>query len=64
MHTNIPNKQGAESSVKVNGHFMGRHGGGVQDHSPGGAEEDLGSNPQGGFSYAGRVKFIAIPLFL
>lgn len=53
MHTNIQIKQAADSSVRVEGHFTGRQGNGVQGHSPGGAEENLGSNPQGSFSYAG-----------
>lgn len=37
---------------------------GVQGHSPGEAGEDPGSNPQEGFPYAGRVKFMAIAAFL
>lgn len=53
MHTNIQIKQVADNSITVKGHFMGRHGSRVQHHSSGGAEEDLGCNPQGGFSYSG-----------
>lgn len=47
LHTNIPNKQAADSSVRVKGLFMGRHRAGVQGHSPGGAEKDLGSIAEG-----------------
>lgn len=53
MHTNIQIKQAADDSIRVKGHLMGRHGGRVQRHSSGGAEEDLRCNPQGGFSYSG-----------
>jgi len=53
LHTNKQIKQAAPSSIRVKAHFVGRHGSGVQGHSPGRGEEGLGSSPQGGFSYAG-----------
>lgn len=58
VHTKIPNKQAVESSKSS------FHRGGEQGHFLGGGEECLGSNPQGDFSYTGRVKLIAIIVFL